>query len=205
MDTAINRFITNIVKPWEQLNALLAQRNALQPDISDATRMAGSLAIEIKHQAELAGLTTTSVLADSIAYGIMSDVADAWKHGKLRDSTRDNSLVVGSQFEGNDEGKFRFMRNVITIEHASFGKLDFITTSHDAILYWIQKLKLPIKWSPVIAEGPPEFHDEVFLHLNTKYQVSWSAMKIMFFRQSENGELIPYDPPQWKFALYEKW
>jgi hypothetical protein len=203
MDTTI-RFVTNIVKPWEQLNVLLAQRYVLQPDISDATRMAGSLSIEIKHQAELSGLTTASITADSLEYKVMSDVADAWKHGKLRDSTRDNRLIVGSRFEGNAEGKFRFIRNVITIEHASLGKLDFITTSAGAISYWIGKLNLPIRWSPIIAEGPSEFHDEVFLYLNTKYQVSWSAMNIMFFQRSADGELNPYDPPEWKFALYEK-
>ena len=49
------RFLTYLVKPWDELNLLLSQRFAFQPDMSDVTRLAGSLAIATKHQAEVAG------------------------------------------------------------------------------------------------------------------------------------------------------
>jgi len=51
------RFVNDVVKPWDELNALLSQRYAFQPDLSDVTRLAGTLAVAIKHQADLAGYT----------------------------------------------------------------------------------------------------------------------------------------------------
>jgi hypothetical protein len=49
------RFLNDVVKPWDELNALLAKRLALQPDLSDVTRLAGSLAVAIRHQVDTVG------------------------------------------------------------------------------------------------------------------------------------------------------
>ena len=198
-----HRFLTYLVKPWDELNLLLVQRFAFQPDMSDVTRLAGSLAVAVKHQAEVAGLSRAIVDAESLENGVMSDVADAWKHGKLRDTSRDNSLAVGAQFECNSDNKFRFLRNVVTVHHASLGKLDFMAMSREAISYWIRKLKLPINWTPVLAEGPAEFHEEAFLYFNPKYQISMSATNLQVIRRGANGDLVPYDPPEVRFAVYE--
>lgn len=44
------RLINDVVKPWEELNALLVQRFAFQPDLSDVTHLASALAVSIKHE-----------------------------------------------------------------------------------------------------------------------------------------------------------
>ena len=54
------RFVNDVVKPWDELNVLLSQRYAFQPDLSDVTRLAGTLAVAIKHQADLAGYADRS-------------------------------------------------------------------------------------------------------------------------------------------------
>ena len=102
------RFLTYFVKPWDELNLLLAQRFAFQPDVSDVTRLADALAIAIKHQSEVAGVCRSAVDAASIENRLMSDVADAAKHGKLRNPSRDNSLQIGALFECSPDNKFRF-------------------------------------------------------------------------------------------------
>ena len=93
------RLINDIVKPWEELNALLLQRFAFQPELSDVTRLASALAVSIKHQADLRGMSRSSVDSASKANRLMSDVADAAKHGQLRDPSRNNTLHVASCFE----------------------------------------------------------------------------------------------------------
>ena len=70
-------FLTNIVKPWSELNSLLSQRLAFQPEISDITRLAGLLSVSIKHQTEVAGFSRTVVDAESFENRLISDVADA--------------------------------------------------------------------------------------------------------------------------------
>ena len=56
------RFVNDVVKAWDELNALLSQRYAFQPDVSDVTRLAGALAVAVKHQADLAGHTDRSAI-----------------------------------------------------------------------------------------------------------------------------------------------
>ncbi|HLQ25548.1 MAG TPA: hypothetical protein VK138_06640 [Acidiferrobacterales bacterium] len=197
------RFLTYLVKPWDELNLLLSQRFAFQPEMSDVTRLAGSLAVAIKHQAEIAALNRNLVDTESLENRIMSDVADAWKHGKLKDSSRDNHLIVGAQFEYRSDNQFRFLRNVVTVDHASLGKRDFMLASQEAILYWIQKLQLPINWVPSLAEGPADFHDVAFLYFNPKYQISMQATNLQIVLRHTNGDLIPYDPPEVKFAVHK--
>ena len=193
------KFLTDIIKPWEELNLRLGMQHAIQPEISDFTRMAYALSVMIKHFAE-PDVKPKNASIESQAYKVISDVADASKHKKLDVDSRNNTLILSSCFEGTDDEKFRFIRNVITINHKSLGKLDFIETARDAILYLIEKLKLNIKWTPIVIEGK-DFQDEVLLHLETKYQVSWSGLSIQFLKRNKNGDLVPYDPPKWKFSM----
>jgi len=63
-----HRFINDILKPWDELNSLLSQQYAFQPDLSDITRLAGNIAVSIRHQID------SSDLNDKQAHGI-------WGHG----------------------------------------------------------------------------------------------------------------------------
>lgn len=197
------RFLTNIVKPWDELNTLLSQRYAFQPEISDITRLAGSLSVAIKHQTEVAVVSRTKTDNESSENRLMSDVADAWKHGKLKDPKRNNYLSVGSQFECNENNRFRFIRNIVTIKHQTDGALDFMETSKVAIQYWINKLKIPISWNPSILVGAMEFHEEAYLFFNPKYQVSMGSINLQIVKRNNADQLIPYDSPEVRFAVYE--
>ena len=142
------KFITNIVKPLDELNHLLCQRYAFQPEISDITRLAGSLAVSIKHQAEESGVSRSTTDKESHENQLMPDVADSWKHGKLKNPARENSFSVGAQFERNDRNNVRFIRNIVTVNHQAEGEFDFMVASMIAIQYWITKLGISIKWKP---------------------------------------------------------
>lgn len=198
------KFLTNIVKPWDELNSLLSQRLAFQPEISDITRLAGSLAVAIKHQAEEARISRASIDKESHENLLMSDVADSWKHGILKNPARNNNLSVGAQFECNDINNFKFIRNVVTVKHHSEGNFDFMITSMGAIQYWVSKLGMPITWKPAICEGKEEFYEAAFLFFNPNYQISMSSTNLQIVKRNNLNQLIPYDCSEIKFAIYEQ-
>ena len=197
------RFVNDVVKPWDELNALLSQRYAFQPDLSDVTRLAGALAVAIKHQADVAGYADRSAIdAASLDNKLMSDVGDFWKHGPLRDSRRDNSLSVSAMFEYSPDWGFRFLRNGLFIQHATLGDHDFMHTSLAAIRYWLTTQRIGLSWSGAVAEGPAEFHPTAFLHYDPKYCISMSSTRFRFFARSGDGDLVPTDPPEVRIEIY---
>lgn len=197
------RFINDVVKPWDELNALLSNRYAFQPDLSDVTRLAGALAIAIKHQADLAGyMDRCQIDATSPENRLMSDVGDFWKHGPLRDPSRNNSLSVSAMFEYDSGRGFRFLRNGLLIEHTALGEHDFMRASLAAIRYWIVAHGLTLSWSGAVAEGPPEFHPNAFLHYDPRYCISMSTARFRFFARSAGGELVPTDPPEVRIEIH---
>lgn len=204
MDSITIKFITNIAKPWDELNHLLCQRIAFQPEISDITRLAGSLAVAIKHQAEEANIERGVVDIESLENRLMSDVADSWKHGILKNPKRNNSFSVNAQFECDDKNNFRYVRNIVTVNHQSESAFDFMVVSMKAIQYWILKLQMTLCWQPAISEGSVDFHETAFLFFNSKYQVSMSSTGIQIVKRNELNQLIPYDGPSVKLAIYEQ-
>jgi len=111
--------------------------------------------------------------------------------------------MIESQFEYLHDSLFRFVRNVVVINHASMGKFDFMATAREAIGYWIKKLSMPIAWTPAFAEGSPEFHNEAALYFNPKHQIHMDSVKIQIVSRNSTGELVPFDPPEVRFTVYE--
>jgi len=199
------RFINDVVKPWDELNALLSCRYAFQPDLSDVSRMAGALAIAIKHQADLAGCKDRAPIdSASVENSLMSDVGDFWKHGNLRDSGRNNSLVVVAMFEHAPDRGFRFLRNGLFIEHATLGKRDFMHAALAAIRYWIEAYGFSLSWAGEVVEGPAEFHPTAFLYFDPKYCISMSNTRFQFLARLPTGELVPTDPADVRVEIYKK-
>lgn len=198
------QLLTNVMKPWDELNTILAERLAFQPEVSDVTRLVGALAVALRHQPEAARIDPSQVHRESIENKIVADVGDTWKHGELRDPARRCEITVGARFECNAENKFRFLRNVVTVRHAYQGNLDFMEIAGAGIVYWITKMRLGVNWKPRIAEGPTEFFDEAFLFFDPRYQIQMSAMNLQIVRRTEEGVFEPYDAPEIRFAVYER-
>jgi hypothetical protein len=197
------RFLTYLVKPWDRLNHLLAQPLAFQPSLSDVTCMAGALAVSIRHQAEIAGISQQIVDTESTDNRAIVDIADAWKHGSLRNAARNNRLEVISLFEVDENERFRFLRNMVAVDHASFGELDFMRVSGAAIAYWIQRLELPLNWIPSLAEGENVFRDSAILHFDPNFQIEMTQTRIRTFRRELSGELVPFAPAEIRFEVCE--
>lgn len=196
------RLINDVVKPWDELNALLVQRFAFQPDLSDVTRLASALAVSIKHQVDLRGISRSAVDSASDANRIMSDVADVAKHGQLRDPSRNNRLSVASCFEYAAGRGFRFIRNAISIEHATSGELDFMTTALAAAQYWMHFLAFTLNRKLAIAEASDEFFPSAYLYFNPKYCINMKQTRLKFF-EKKDGSYRPVDPPQVMFEVFE--
>lgn len=196
-------FLTHMIKPWDQLNDLLSKPYAFQPNVNDLILHAANLAIAIRHQAEKSDIDEKQASAECPAYEIIIDVADAWKHGNLRKPTRNNRLSLASHFEFNEENQFRFIRNVVKVEHASKGSHDLLLLQGEAIHYWMQKLCIPVKWVPAIREATATFSAEAALFFNPKYQVHMNLVTIQFVTRNPDGSYVAAYPEGYRFAVYE--
>ncbi len=200
------KFLNDVLKPYDDLNSLLVQKLAFEPDLSDVTRLVGSIATSIRHIPELAGFKDKVISNESLENRLMIDVADAWKHGNLRDSTRDNKLFVSAMFEYNPAKGFRFLRNGVSVMHSTLGEHDFLKVALEAIQYWIQKLQFNVSWkgAGAIFEAPEEFHPTAFLFYDSKYCISMKNTRFHFFSRTENGALVAIDPDEVRMEIYER-
>ena len=181
---------------------LLARRLALQPDLSDVTRLAGALAVAIRHQVDVAGVKDAEANADCFEHRIICDAADFYKHGGLRDPSRNNSFCTEAHFEYGPGKGFSFLRNALFVEHATLGKHDFLQATLAAIQYWINKRSLSVNWNGIVREGPTVFHEEAFLNFESEKCISMTEVRLGFFLRSADGVLEVVDPPEVRFAVY---
>ncbi|MDO8778008.1 MAG: hypothetical protein Q7K57_56685 [Burkholderiaceae bacterium] len=203
------KFLNDIAKPWDELNALLIERYAFQPDLSDVTTRVSAIATAIKHQVDILALDRgckpkklqLEVDAESDVARLMSDVSDAAKHVVLGEPVRQNSIFVAAMFEVNLEGHFRFLRNGVFIEHASLGRHDFMSTALSAIEYWSRKRTLNLAWSGEVREASIDFFPTAFLHFDPKYCINMSSTRIMYFCRDDAGNLQPFDPEEVRFEV----
>ncbi|MDP1926891.1 MAG: hypothetical protein Q8K62_00095 [Thiobacillus sp.] len=198
-----------MAKPWDELNALLIERYAFQPDLSDVTTRVSAISTAIKHQVDILALDRgcaskklqQEVDAESDAARLMSDVSDVAKHVVLGNPDRQNSIFVAAMFEVNLEGHFSFLRNGVFIEHASLGRHDFMSTALAAIEYWSRKRTLNLAWSGAVREASTEFFPTAFLHFDPKYCINMFSTRIMCFRRDDAGNLQPFDPEEVRFEV----
>lgn len=198
------RFINDVIKPWDELSTLLSQRLALQPELSDVTRLAGGLAVAIRHQVDVTGIRDATANTESNEHRIIADAADFWKHGSLRNSSRNNGFSAEAFFEYEPDKGFSFIRNALFVEHASLGKHDFLHASLGAIEYWIRKRSLGIAWQGIVRENPAEFHPVAYLYFGAGRNIMLENTRLGFFSKNQVGRLERVRPPNVKFAILDK-
>lgn len=205
MERIAVQLLTDVVKPWDQLNQLLSRPFAYRPDFSDVTRNANALAVAIKHTTELTGQKRNSIDPISMGNRVMSDRADAWKHGddKLKDAARRNKLAVLSRFEFNEEGEFRFLRNRLLIEHATYGHLDFMEQARDAVSFWLQRLDLDIRWNKEILVGPHSFQDAAVIFYDASQQIGMPSVRLETVKRDSQGRVVVADCPDVIFGVVD--
>lgn len=183
------KFVSEIAKPWELLNHGLSKPLAVSPTINDFITQATGLAVAIKHFPESTnGIKAKALLSESTEYEIISDLADSLKHGTLGKPERQCSLSISSMYERNDEAKFRFIRNRITITHNTYGKKDFILCSMASALFVSQRTMLPIRWNPTVLNNGGDFTNHIKLHISKANQPFWTGMGWETVRLNPNGE-----------------
>ena len=197
------RFINDIVKPWDELNSLLRENFAFQPDLSDITRLAGGIAVSIRHQVDFSTLDDKKANESCIAHRIIADTGDFWKHGSLRKEERNSPIAVSAAFEFSESLGFRFIRNIIFVEHKSLGTHDFMETSATAIKFWLTQHNININWQGAIIESQNHFESTARLGFNSKYCTSMSSVQLRFLKNNSDGSYTPIDPPEVKFEVYE--
>lgn len=202
------KFLNDVIKPYDELNSLLVQRLAFEPNLSDVTRMATAIAVALRHIPEFVGIKSPNqrqtLFGESFENQIIADVADGQKHEVS--SERKNTLLTAALFEWSLPNDFRFIRNSLLIKHARFQEHDFLKATLGAIWYWIQKLQYNISWKGMgaILEAPNEFHPTAFLFYDSRYCISMKNTNFRFFSRAENGTLTATDPNEVRMEIYEK-
>ena len=167
------KFISEVVKPWETLNRQLSAPFSMNPDINDFITTASALAVAIKHLPEATLKAKPENLAkESQSYEIMSDLADSLKHGELRKSARECKLNVSSMFERNSDAKVRFLRNRISIQHNTYGKIDFMECALECAVFVAAKLDVRTDWNPQVFNNTGGFSNEIKVHASKQHQVA---------------------------------
>ena len=198
-----NQFTNDILKPWDKLNSLLAQQYAFQPDLSDITRLAGNIAVSIRHQIDFVSLNNKQANQLSQAHQIISDAGDYWKHGSLRKEERNCPITVAAAFEYAENGTFSFIRNIVTLSHNSLGESDFLITSAEAARFWISQHGFDLGWRGTPNCALPNFEQAARLKYDPKCCINMSSTQIKFFKKDANKKLIPFNPPEVRFEVYE--
>lgn len=205
MDKVLRNFLTDVVKPWDELNSFLSKPFAFQPEVCDVTRLANSLAVALKHTAELSGAGRGETDRASIANCLMSDVADAWKHGgnRLKDPSRHNSMSVRSRFEFLDNKGFRFLRNRVVVDHATLGSQDFMLEARDVIQYWLSKFNASIRWSGDLLVGPQLFRPSAVLFYDASKQIGMDPVRLETVQRAPSGKIALADCPEVRFLILD--
>lgn len=199
---SFQRLLNDIIKPWDELNSLLIEPLALQPNLSDVTRLACSLAVSIRHQVDVAGLTDQIANSECIEHRIITDTADYWKHGPLRNSDRNNELVTEAQFEYEASKGFSFIRNALFVEHKTLGKHDFMVTALSAIRYWIMRRQISTNWVGMVNESPSLFFPAARLKFDRQYCISLDQIRLGIFSKQDDSTWVRVSPPVVCFEVY---
>lgn len=199
MDKKI-RFLNDIIKPWDELNDLLSKPYAYEPGLNDVTRMAGNLAISIKHHHEFTKAERIAINKESHSNKIMSDIADMIKHHSLGDKNRENKLSISSIFECSNN-KFKFLRTLISVKYNDECEFDFALESINAINFWVARdgFVLPRKLEIKICEE--EFKDKAILRYEPSRSIQMQTIQLKFFKRNNTGVLEPHDPENLTFEF----
>ena len=195
------RFANDILKPWDELNSLLCQQYAFQPDVSDISRMAGNIAVSIRHQIDFSELSDHEANKLSRAHQVIADSGDFWKHGKLRKEARNSPISVAAAFEYRSDEKYRFLRNIVSISHHSLGEYDFMVISAEAAKFWMSQRCFYIAWNGVPSIASAVYEDTARLKFDPKQCINLSCIQVKFFSKTEDGFLIPLNPPCVRFEV----
>lgn len=183
------RFISEVIKPWETLNQQLAAPFSMNPAINDFITIANALTVSIKHLPEAIAKIKPEVLAKELqSYEIISDLADSLKHGELRKPERECKLSVSSMFERNEKAEVRFLRNRISIQHNTYGKIDFMECAMESSIFIAEKLDIKTDWNPKIFNNSGEFSNEIKVHATKKHQVAWTGMAFETVQLNGDGK-----------------
>lgn len=194
-------FLTDVIQPWNEMISMLSFPWALHREKSKATRLAGSLAIAVRHLPEQVGIKQKMVHDECSANVKIYDVADAYKHAKLDKPERMNNLFVATYFEFNEQSRCRFLYSKLLVNHATHGEFDFMRVSAEAIEYWLGKLQLPIKWRSIFPVGTDDFHEIAKLHHNVDNSALVYELNIRWLTKDSGGTLVSADPPYVEFCL----
>ena len=209
------KFITDNLKPWDDLNKLLSERLVLEPRISELTRLTNDLAKNIHHQIDYivkvnGGNNEQVKIKRNIIHEkynqnkIIGDIADTSKHFDLRNTKRIANIELSSTFECSEK-QFRFIRNIANIQYENINQsYDFLIISYQAIKNLINYFFLNIDFERKVIENNDVFFDVAWLYHDSNKSISLKSTRIEFFKKDEEHNLKHFAPEEVKFSVYQK-
>lgn len=186
-------FATEIIRPWEELNKELSKEYSVSPEYSVYINKAHALAVSLKHLAESNGGPKSSVLNKlSEEYLLISDLADTKKHGKRDNPSRTCKISTASLYERKFDKVvlLKFLRNTITMDHATNGKRDFMHCAKECALFLANQLKIQTDWTPVISNNSGVFSNKIETLASKDNQVVFTGLNLHVVELNEQNEYV---------------
>lgn len=79
------------------------------------------------------------------------------------------------------------------MDHATFGKRDFMETSKDCALFLVAHLNLPIDLKPVVFNNDEKFFNKIKTHASRDNQVIWTGMNLNIVELNDKREYVYVD------------
>lgn len=209
LNLAHNQFLNEVVMPWDQLSIKLARPISVDPQTSTFVADAGAVLTALRHAPERfrwpqeRGALHAAVVAEFAKHELITDAADSWKHGTLKNPRRQTTFSVKSQFLLDAGGRVRFLRNIIHLQHATLGEFDCLSVCRSAIHFWLRRQNVELSWTGVIFEGADVFRNEALLACSPGIQVLQHAARISFVVLDIQGNLVPASPGSQTFAVVD--
>lgn len=204
-----DQFLNETVMPWDQLSIKLAKPISVDPQTSTLVADAGAVLTALRHAPERFKWTqkgealNAAVKAQFPMHELIMNASDSWKHGALKDPQRQTQFSVKSQFLFDQHRGFRFLRNIVHMQHATLGPFDFLIAARSAIRFWLQRQGINISWPGKIFEGAEIYREQAILVTSPGIQVQQRGVNLSFVMRDANGNLAPTDPGACFFAVLD--
>jgi hypothetical protein len=79
------------------------------------------------------------------------------------------------------------------MDHATFGKRDFMETAKECALFLVAHVNLHIDWKPVVFNNDDKFSNKIKTHASKDNQVIWTGMNLNIIELNDRGEYVYVD------------
>lgn len=194
------QFYHEVLGPLIALRARTAENVCVTPDCNDVISLAKQSAAAAYHFREpilrSGGRDRVPRMGDQSAEDLrqrLADVVDTAKHGTLRDPDRTVTFSAALAFEGDDQGRFRYLRTEVLATNKRWSTFELADTIQDFSCALSVELDIRLNLNIDLPTHP--FIGRIETFVTAKSGLSINSMRFRTYRRDAAGTLVAFDPP----------